>query len=82
MSKPDIIAKANLKTASWDTTGANVSGFMATAAKAITGVTAFNPALPVMPFTHSNGANSVGSVNHCRAPAILNGSKVTLPGLN
>jgi hypothetical protein len=81
MSKPEIIAKVNLKTASWDKTAATASGYMATAAKAITGATAFNPALPVMPFTHSNGANSVGSVNHCRAPAILNGN-VTLPGLN
>ena len=81
MSRPDIIAKGNPKTASWSTTAASASGYMATAAKAITGATAFNPALPVMPFTHSNGANSVGSVNHCRAPAILSG-KVTLPGLN
>jgi hypothetical protein len=54
---------------------------MATAARVISSAKAFNPASPVMPFTHSNGANSVGSVNHCRAPAILNGN-VTLPGLN
>ena len=81
MSKPEIIAKSNLKTASWDTTAASASGYMATAARAISSAKAFNPALPVMPFTHSNGANSVGSVNHCRAPAILNGN-VTLPGLN
>jgi ketosteroid isomerase-like protein len=81
MSRPDIIVKGNPTKASWSTTAASASGNMATAAKAITGATAFNPALPVMPFTHSNGANSVGSVNHCRAPAILKG-KVTLPGLN
>jgi hypothetical protein len=81
MSKPEIIALGNPTKASWSTTVAGASGYMATAAKAITGVTAFDPAKPVMPFTHSNGANSVGSVNHCRAPAILNG-KVTLPGLN
>jgi ketosteroid isomerase-like protein len=81
MSRPDIIAKGNPKTASWSTTTASASGYMATASKTITGATAFNPALPVMPFTHANGANSVGSVNHCRAPAILSG-KVTLPGLN
>ena len=81
MSRPDIIAKGNPTKASWSTTAASASGNMATAAKAITGATAFNPLLPVMPFTHSNGANSVGSVNHCRAPAILNGN-VMLPGLN
>ena len=81
MSKPEIIAKSNLKTASWSTTAASASGYMATAAKAISGATAFNPALPVMPFTHADGANKVGSVNHCRAPAILSG-KVILPGLN
>lgn len=81
MSRPDIIAKGNPTKASWSTTAASASGYMATASKAITGVTAFNPALPVMPFTHSNGANLVGSVNHCRAPAILSGNK-TLPGLN
>ena len=81
MSKPEIIAKSNLKTASWDKTAATASGYMATAARAISGAKAFNPALPVMPFTHSNGGNSVGSVNHCRAPAILNGN-VMLPGLN
>ena len=81
MSKPEIIAKSNLKTASWDKTAASASGYMATAARAISGATAFNPALPVMPFTHSNGAASVGSVNHCRAPAILSGNKL-LPGLN
>ena len=81
MSRPDIIVKGNPTKASWSTTAASASGNMATAAKAITGATAFNPLLPVMPFTHSNGANSVGSVNHCRAPAILSG-KVTLPGLN
>jgi ketosteroid isomerase-like protein len=81
MSKPEIIAKSNLKTASWDKTAASASGYMATAARVISSAKAFNPASPVMPFTHSNGANSVGSVNHCRAPAILNGN-VTLPGLN
>jgi hypothetical protein len=81
MSKPQIIALGNPKTASWDKTAAHASGYMATAARAITGATAFDPKLPVMPFTHANGANSVGSVNHCRAPAILSGN-VQLPGLN
>ena len=81
MSKPEIIAKSNVKFASWDKTAASASGYMATAARAISGATAFNPDLPVMPFTHSNGAASVGSVNHCRAPAILSGNKL-LPGLN
>ena len=81
MSVPAIIAKGNPTTATWSTTAANASGYMATAGQAISGVTAFDPKLPVMPFTHADGANKAGSVNHCRAPAILNG-KVTLPGLN
>ncbi len=81
MSVPAIIAKGNPKTATWDTTAAHASGYMATAGQAISNVTAFDPNLPVMPFTHADGANKAGSVNHCRAPAILNG-KVTLPGLN
>jgi len=81
MSAPAIIAKGNPSTATWSTTAANASGYMAAAGQAISGVVAFDPKLPVMPFTHADGANRAGSVNHCRAPAILNG-KVTLPGLN
>ena len=81
MSKPEIIAKSNLKTASWSTTAANASGYMATAGYPSANAVVFNPALPVMPFTHADGANKLGSVNHCRAPAILSGNKI-LPGLN
>ncbi len=86
MSLPAIIAKGNKTSATWTTTAANASGYnasgyLATAGQAISGVTAFDPKLPVMPFTHADGADKPGSVNHCRAPAILSGNK-TLPGLN
>ena len=58
-----------------------VTGYMATAAQANVGVTGFDITRPVMPFTHAKGDGTAGSLNHCRAPAILNGNKL-LPGLN
>jgi len=74
LSAPEVIAKSKATNPA-----GFVTGYMAEASK-MTGKV-FNIARPVMPFTHTDGANTAGSLNHCRAPAILSGDKL-LPGLN
>ena len=69
MSDPAIIVKSKATNPA-----GFVTGYLATAGKALTSATAYDPTLPVMPWTHSNGTNTAGSLNHCRAANILSGA--------
>ena len=82
----EAFVKAMSTPATIKATGVNVTtkagyetGYMATAANMTD--TVYNPALPVMPFTHANLTKAAGSVNHCRSGAIQTGNNL-LPGLN
>jgi len=82
----EAFVKAMSTPANIKLTGVNVTtkagyetGVMATAVNMTD--TVYNPALPVMPFTHANLAKTAGSVNHCRSGAIQAGNAL-LPGLN
>jgi len=85
MQDPSVIgsaaAKVNLDMKYGTSTTAFKSGYFGVAGSALTTTTAYDDTRPVMPFTHANKDNAIGSVNHCRAPAILKGT-VYLPGLN
>ena len=85
MQNPATIAKANVTNPAF-----GITGYLATAANATFDAAiapgtlinaAFDSVRPVNPFTHANGANTAGSVNHCRVANVLSGAKA-LPGLN
>ncbi len=80
MQDPAIIGASSTKVNLVNLNGYK-SGYLGVAGTALSITTAFDDARPVMPFTHANKDNAIGSVNHCRAPAILTGNKY-LPGLN
>jgi hypothetical protein len=85
MQAPATIAKSNVTNPAFGVTGYLGTADKATFDTAIAPGTLINAAFdsvrPVSPFTHALAANTVGSVNHCRAANVLGGAKA-LPGLN